>query len=601
MAAESVRLQRSFSYGPDTAGSSEGEETLRRSSISQKRSRTHSIVGSLWSFLYSRRQSPLDVSLRRRHEEEEDEEETDHGGSPGQEQAWMQAYYNGVAVVVLLVSGYLCWAVYCVLEPFLHPLLWAILAGIILHPFKKTWTQRISQWLDLLEANSIPLSAGLVLSPLFLFNHLSKLLESAIVTYWWAILASTVGTALLWLLYRLSVPIHLYHFLTSLHSFLLHFEAALTTYAGYFQLSILLLVSVLVLLVCRSTVQERGITLTSLSVLVWFLLILNVAVYIVGSTVAIPLVVGVFMIGGVVSFVNSLGGVLGGVKTNSGRGRKKSAKVQSVRGEDVSGELGEKKERPSFLEGSLEDVRCSGEPGESEFRGLTTNSTEISSETETLTMEGSEESENTKSHVSFGSVVSINPERQPWSTEGVVKAEPGWSQCSPSPLRHDSASSEEEEEPSQSYYVFLGLYSMFFVMVFWTHPFFLLLLIPFALWGALKRVVSLGIHRQTVAKRFSTFLASLRNRVQVQSAVLFPAPLPTLSRLYLSLDRVVLKFAKGSVDSLMSCFIIVGLLVSGLGLAVFLLLQIQVELSHYVAMMSAVWERTLESSPQLAE
>ena len=196
-AAEGVRLQRSFSYDPDSAaGASEGEETPRRS-ISQRRSvRSHSIVGSLWNYIYTRRQSSLEVSQQHSGEEED----TDHGGegSNKQEGAWLQAYYNGVAMVVLLVAGYLCWAVYCVLGPFLHPLLWAVLTGIILYPFKKTWTQRISQWLDRLENNSIPLSAGLVLSPLFLFNHLSKILETAVVTYWWAIIGSTVATVSLW-------------------------------------------------------------------------------------------------------------------------------------------------------------------------------------------------------------------------------------------------------------------------------------------------------------------------------------------------------------------------------------------------------------------
>ena len=294
MAAGAAQLQRSFSYGPDDhANHHENEEG---SFIGQRRSaRKQSIVGSLWNLLYAKRSSSSNVV--------EQQDETDHTAESAtkQEDAWMQAYYNGVVLVALLVVLYLCWAVYCVLEPFLHPLLWSVLIGTLLHPFKKTWTEKISRWLDLLEDNSIPLSAGLFLSPFFFFNSLSNRLESTIVTYSWAILGAAVGVASLWLIYKLSLPLHLYRALAAVHSFVFTFEKVLTTYTGPLQLVTITVGFVVLLILMSRSGQRYSLALTSLSILVWFLAVLNVASYVVGSTVALPLVTGLFVIGAAIS------------------------------------------------------------------------------------------------------------------------------------------------------------------------------------------------------------------------------------------------------------------------------------------------------------
>ena len=87
----------------------------------------------------------------------------------------------------------------------------------------------------------------------------------------------------------------------------------------------------------------------------------------------------------------------------------------------------------------------------------------------------------------------------------------------------------------------------------------------------------------------------------LQSSPPLPHPLFTLCNAFLSLDQMVLETAISSVSSLMSAFIITVLLVSGLALTLFLALQIRVELTHYVTMMTTIWNRTLSSNPQLME
>lgn len=72
------------------------------------------------------------------------------------------AIYNLViaAVVASVVAACL------VLGPFLKPLLWALLVGAVLFPFKYTLSSALKSWLDRLEAENTHLVVGIMLAPL---------------------------------------------------------------------------------------------------------------------------------------------------------------------------------------------------------------------------------------------------------------------------------------------------------------------------------------------------------------------------------------------------------------------------------------------------
>ena len=148
--------------------------------------------------------------------------------SSRQEDAWMQACYNSLAFLFVFITGCIIISVYYVLEPFLHPLLWAVLVGMVLHPFKHMSTSEITQWLQFIRESGIPLSLGIVFTPLFLFNWASCKLETIIVGSWKMITGLAITILCFLLMYILDIHLYIYMLLEVLFSALNHFGSFVT-------------------------------------------------------------------------------------------------------------------------------------------------------------------------------------------------------------------------------------------------------------------------------------------------------------------------------------------------------------------------------------
>lgn len=337
--------------------------------------------------------------------------------------------------------------------------------------------------------------------------------------------------------------------------------------------------TLLLLLAATQTQLKYGTALKIFSILVWFLVLLNLLACLVGSSVAVPLVAGMFAVGAAVSVAQTLRTVLTDQKAKF-KGRVSSDKEKSKVERDD--------EHAYDREGGLEGVQC-----------LETEDTEDSEPDGTSFQNEKQDSEESysKPHVSFGTVTRYDQTFQ--KGEGTrLTVEKGLKSEAQQPSHLKEGQTTKTSTHSQSNFIFLSLSIAFFMNIFWNYPFFLILLVPFAVWAALKRVLRLWLRQKKVS------LSTLRTPLgwlARQQPILFPSPLPVLLKIYLFVDAKVLQVMKGCVDSLMSAFIITGLIVGGLACTAFLVLQIQMELTHYITMMAAVWNRTLSTYPQLME
>ncbi|UJR31955.1 hypothetical protein I4U23_019428 [Adineta vaga] len=92
------------------------------------------------------------------------------------QQIFRTAFIQSTASLFVIVCGTCAALVYCILEPFIQSILWAILAGAFLFPFKNHFTSLALYYLQQLDKNSYVLCYGLViLLPLQIFD---KTIES---------------------------------------------------------------------------------------------------------------------------------------------------------------------------------------------------------------------------------------------------------------------------------------------------------------------------------------------------------------------------------------------------------------------------------------
>ena len=82
------------------------------------------------------------------------------------EKAIKQAFYNTAANIFMVLAGAAGIAVYFILEAFLRPLLWAVLCGAFLNPFKRSLTNVLRNWLSGLRKSETPFVLGLVITPI---------------------------------------------------------------------------------------------------------------------------------------------------------------------------------------------------------------------------------------------------------------------------------------------------------------------------------------------------------------------------------------------------------------------------------------------------
>ncbi|XP_015917993.1 transmembrane protein 245 isoform X2 [Parasteatoda tepidariorum] len=463
----------------------------------------------------------------------------------GHEKAFKQAFYNVAAIVFVLFIIVACVAVYYVLEPFLRPLLWAVLFGSVLHPFKHRMTVILKSWILKLQLSGTPLTIGTFTAPFIVIDHISENLWEFTLQYI-VIFATIVSCIFVSFLLYSCVPLHVISSILNTLSFVLNGVSSMLEFC---QGASFLVWSVLIGYVIILSVWWTPSTkpyLIFFSPVIWTIFICHL-VNVAGSLRLTILLI---------FFALMLIGLMADIKSRYS-------------------ETGYSEDSTGMLESNPRTPMQAIKSGIAWIRGTEEQSPELSSSIVRGTQ--AEEIDNSTPSQKV-QVDSSTPERK-----------------RPTSLPSTFMDEIPSEEKMSNFYIY-GLLWMCFVIQLYRHmSLCYLMLIPCIYMGIKHAAIKFGL-MSFLKEKFRNVYANCCSTFEQRKDALIPAPLRGLWRLLILGDKKFLILLEGSIDtftSMMAIFLVFFFAVIG---TIFLCVQIYGESMHLVTVTSSLINRTVHNT-----
>ncbi|XP_023244199.1 transmembrane protein 245-like [Centruroides sculpturatus] len=222
----------------------------------------------------------------------------------GHEKALKQAFYNTAAILLVLIVFVGAVAVYFVLEPFLRPLLWAVLFGSVLHPFKASLAYVFKNWLQGLQTTNTPLVVGSIVMPFRFVDNMSETVGDFLLKYIKAIVAVSVGIPILLLIYNFLPHTLLCGMYSGLIVILRWISNILEFFSTAYYLVWTIIIGYMVTLWFWWTPQSKDI-LCKISIIIWTILVFHIATITGSLRVPILLISIILLMMGFITEVKS--------------------------------------------------------------------------------------------------------------------------------------------------------------------------------------------------------------------------------------------------------------------------------------------------------
>ncbi|XP_050735613.1 transmembrane protein 245-like isoform X3 [Eriocheir sinensis] len=526
----------------------------------------------------------------------------------GYDQALRNAFYNVAAIVFVGCVAAAAWSVYMIFQPFVQPLLWAVLCGSLLHPAKHTFTTWTSDWLAEVQSTHGLLSVSVALLPLRVIDTTTEIVGRFVVRHVKGVVMVTVILPLLYIIIH-----HTPTFLSSLAYSVLSCLATVTTAIvsiittnGYIALT---LITGYLVAVAFFWTDGSSRVLGHLSVPVWLVAAAGVSGLWPAGSVVLFLVLVALLLAGLcvevldvhshlksqrgenVSMLEAALVVCRGVG-GSEEEKKKDQQQQQIETTPYVRIVDSEDEShpPTLSPVAEEEEGTDGKPSPASSPESSQTPPKSSEDTHkpATGVEETEEKETAAAPPSAPSSETPRPK---------VLLGAGGASISPSTPRRQRG----EENGSNIYLkgVFVGC----ILVELWRHNYLLPLLPTAMIYYGIKKLASRylawsAVNGSVVANvvgavrdRMATFLGPRR-------PALLPAPIRGVVKLLVRTDSQAVKILVAAVDALVTLFLILSVIFFAVTASIYLAVQIQAESMALVSLGSQVINSTIVNNPQ---
>ncbi|XP_048730882.1 transmembrane protein 245-like isoform X2 [Ostrea edulis] len=474
--------------------------------------------------------------------------------SQGHEKAFKQALYTTAANIFVLLAGASAIAVYFILEAFLRPLLWSVLCGTFLYPFKRELTGILRRWLRGLQDSGTPFAIGIAYIPIqALDSTYVMIFDRTIVRHWKLLCGGIISLFLIYVLWYFG-PVR--RIIEICYAVFIFVSEVLDYFTSFWVWSLVIAYVIMVIFLWNA---ESRSYLRLLSLPVWGVLILHIA------TVAGSLRVPLFML------------IIGLIATGFAAEVKETKRKVEDQGQTIS----DVKAIWLVFTGDLEKTLGKAQQSEKE------------------TLETSASSAEASSTESFCDVADIS--QKPGDIKKPTDlpiADPNNTQGSTTPnvrsLRQKNVRVTEEKGPVSTVY-FVYLFWALVLTRVWMNIWLLQLLVPvLALMWIFKALVYQLKPRGFFGGKVEACKLAALEWYAPRKDVLAPRWVIGLLKLLSRGDAKMMSLLEGSLDKVTSILFILVLLVGSTLFTVFFAVQVHQESMHLFRISSNVLNSTRE-------
>ncbi|OXU30627.1 hypothetical protein TSAR_003641 [Trichomalopsis sarcophagae] len=506
------------------------------------------------------------------------------GLSAGHEKALKQGIYNAVALFLLCVVCAAGYGLFLVLHPFLKPLVWALLCGSVLFPFKSSLTTIVQSWFATTEISNKPFLISLSLVPINIFDKLSEFIGSFLQKYLRYILSAIILIVGLLMVYKYTPNILcclMWRLFMIFNSVLGLFISA----CNIFSISAVIIGYLSILYVYWT--PTNSVQFRYSSFVIWFMISLYLSN--VFGTYPVLVFCGLqilFLIG----FIYEVVLILDLQEMEGNRNSLMDVVRLALSNFDVSTSnttgMPTLIEDESLVEGENFDTK---EPEGNEIKRLSTKPF-LKVTGRSLSMDSD-----------VGKTVYDHPARRVRSASNVYSGRISISdRYFLKKLRSELRMSLDLEDNNvdTDKYMYVAMYACI-GMILWKHKWIVVILIVPVAYYYLKKLSSYFGIGKGILNQCQKMVNSIKLWCEERNQALIPVNIRGLYKVSIIVDQKITQMLKGSVDAVATTAVILGLLIFVICTSIFITIQVYTEGMHLVQVSGEILNSTLMNNPDI--